>query len=95
MIVDELANAVLLRGPVESVATLKGAIEQLDVEALEAFCDAWILFVRGERVRDFEAALEYGGGGFGGSLSSDGFGVSVPLGVLRGRLDILASNGVL
>jgi len=95
MVVDELANAVLLRGPVESVATLKGAIEQLDVEALEAFCDAWILFVRGERVRDFEAALEYGGGGFGGALSSDGFGVSVPLGVLRGRLDILASNGVL
>jgi len=96
LIVDEAANAVLMRGPAESVSTLKGAIEQLDVEALEAFCDAWILFVRGDRVRDFEAAFEYGSGtSFGASLSSDGFGVSVPLGLLRGRLDVLASNGVL
>jgi hypothetical protein len=97
LIVDDKANAVLLRGPMDSVTALYNAIEALDVEALEAFADAWMLFVRGDRVRDFEASLEFGNGGGSrfASLSSAGFGVAVPLGALRARLDWLASNGVL
>jgi hypothetical protein len=94
--VDTVANAVVVRGPAAVVGDYVRAFESLDVEALEAFADAWMLFVRGDRVRDFEAALEWGLSSQSGSasISADGFGVSVPLGALRGRLEWLASNGI-
>jgi hypothetical protein len=97
--VDEPSNAIVIRGSLDAVRSLKTAARELDLVSGEAYCDAWMLFVRGDRVRDFEASLEYSGGGFGGeiggSISSDGFGVAVPLGTLRAKLQILASNGLL
>jgi len=96
IVVDPVANCVLIRGAAEAVEALQGAIQALDVEAMEAFCDAWMLFVRGDRVRDFEAAFEWGPDLPSGSASysADGFGVSVPLGACRARLQWLASNGI-
>lgn len=97
--VDEPSNSILIRGPIDAVRSLKIAAKELDLESGEAYCDAWMLFVRGDKVRNFEASLEYSGGGFlgdaGGSYSTDGFGVSVPLGTLRAKLQIMASNGLL
>jgi len=95
-VVDEVANAVVLRGSADAVDALAQAVAALDVECLEAFADAWMLFVRGDRVRDFEAALEWGLPAASGAatLSADGFGLAVPIGALRGRLEWLASNGV-
>lgn len=97
--IDEPANAILIRGPLDAVRSLKEAAREMDLVSGEAYVDAWMLFVRGDKVRDFEASLEYSQGGFlgdiGGSVSSEGFGVSVPVGNLRAKLKILASNGLL
>jgi hypothetical protein len=97
--VDAPANAIVISGPLDAVRSLKVAARELDLESGEAYCDAWMLFVRGDKVKSFEASLEYSGGGFfgeaGGKFSSDGFGVALPLGTLRANLEIMRSNGIL
>jgi len=97
IVVDEAANAVLIRGPWQTVESLKGAITGLDIESPEAFVDAWMLFVTGDRVRDFEASVNWGSGSTGGSatIGADGFGVVIPAGLLSAHINLMASNGVL
>jgi len=96
--VDEPSNAVMIRAGGDVIDSIVETIARLDVASDEAFCDAWMLFVRGDKVRDFEASISFVDGGFSmdaaASFSSDGFGVALPAGNLKANLQVMASKGL-
>lgn len=98
LFVDKLTNTVMFRGSETEVVRMFMAMPELDKLGDEGFVDASLLFVRGDRVRDFEMGLKYRDGlevTGSISLSPGGFGVVLPAGAVSFTLDYLAENGTL
>lgn len=94
--VDKVSNVVVVKGPSSSAASVILSMQELDRTPAEAFVDATLIFVRGDRVRDFELGVSYGpSGAFSGEINPGGFGVVLPAGRVALSLDWLAENGTL
>lgn len=95
--VDPLSNSVVYTAPVSGETDTHDFLSTLDVVAGEAFVDAWVLFIREDNVRDFEASLAFGDlvPDLSATFSSGGFGAVLPVGKLRATLSYLANDGLL
>ncbi|MEK7950402.1 type II secretion system protein GspD [Luteolibacter soli] len=96
--VDTASNSILVRGEAKGVADMVAALRQLDIGGDECFVDGTMMFVRGDRVKDFEATIAYREGASlvpSATLSPGGFGVVLPWDAFNVSLSWLSENGYL
>lgn len=95
---DKASNTVLGRCPELDLPGVLSSLKSLDLLGDECYCDAWMFFVSGDKLQDFEASFSYREGieplGML-SASNSGFGVVVPAGALSMKFDFLKSSGLL
>ena len=98
VVADKAANTLLGRCAESEIPGVLAALKSLDVLGDECYCDAWMFFVSGDKLQEFEASLTYREGieplGLL-SASNSGFGVVVPAGALALKFDFLKSSGLL